>query len=734
MADAENVDTPLKLLVGNDETLLEELDALLLYGPLAWHMHVTVTDQRVQLLPSRRFERLAGAKGAMFKLSEIESVTWSRLQQQVSIKLEERTLRVTGSGASALYERLNSQLGTDDDAAKEKAEQNRFVAGERVLVEGNVDVVVRDPLWASGTVQLTTERVRFKPNAGMQRLVLSGRPVEMLLSDIVGLQITRSGSGLSLMWAVEDEESGQLELESAMELVRGVMPALTATLQAMGAEVLLPDTPPPSKVTKLQEPMTVTEGRFGDGAIARTGTIAIGTGGVWFSSDDFVASVAGTTAEGLPLRNIIRVQTDSTKPKKLVLHRRGDGDTLALESVRTTFRLPSLAVMLAEKPPIVGVRLDKHGRLDAKEVQNLARVNAAILPEGRSADTMMGAGAVRLTRQGQLIRGWLLVLRSGLMFLPLDGRAQDRAYFDGPLIDRSRSDTDSQGVLKFTVERQQEHFAVCGGQRTARELWHTMWSHLPDARSMADRYPYLKVLVGRIGHVRLKHRQTEFLSRRMVTTTLERNGIGMPVGRKLPDMVGPGLDVEVEMEANNIIYSFRTHLAEVDERDGDIWLTLGLASRVKRRDNRREAYRVSYDQQLRLRRLAHHGAEPDKELIRGTLADISWTGAAILLQQERPIGTLLRTELTFGGSTEDYILEVIYSKKMPRDKGTLHGCRFLDLSAGQQDRIQSAVLRQQMLEVASRNQRSGADKVRQVDEYDSEDTETEKMPHSSRRR
>ena len=191
------------------------------------------------------------------------------------------------------------------------------------------------------------------------------------------------------------------------------------------------------------------------------------------------------------------------------------------------------------------------------------------------------------------------------------------------------------------------------------------------------------------------------------------------------------------MEASNIVYSFRTHIAEVDERDGEIWITLGLASKVKRRDNRRQAYRVAYEQELELRRLAHHGAAPDKGLIRGTLADLSWTGAAVLLSEPRPIGTLLQTELTFAGTVSSYTLEVVYNKKATRDQGTLHGCRFLDLSSGQQDRIQSAVLRRQMLEVASRGQHvpigQSNDIVRQVDEYDSEDTETEKLPRRGRR-
>ena len=663
MADAEAADAPLKLSVASDETLLDELDALLLYGPLAWHVRITLTDQRVQMRPTRRLEKLAGAKGALFRLDEVQSVSWSRIRQQLSIKLSDRTLRVAGRGASTLFERLDQQLSPDEAAPAERVMRNTFLPGERVLVEGTVDTVVRDPFWATGTVQLTSQRVRFKPSRGMQRLVLSGRPVEVRLADIVGIRLTRNGTGIGLMWVVDDETTGRPELEAAMELVRGVMPALTAAMRAMGAEVMPPAAIPPADPTPLKAPLVVTKGRQGKGALARSGTIAIGAGGVWFASDDFVATVAGTSAEGLPIRDIVRARADASSTRKLVLERRGAGEGFVLESTHAAFRLPSLATLMAEHPPIHGLVLDSHGRLEADDLRNLARMNASILPEGRGNSALRGAGAVRVTRRGLLIRGWLLVLRSGLLFLPLDGRAQDRAYLDGPLIDRSRSGADDDGVLKVTVERREERFAICGGRRTAAELWHTMWSHLPDARSLANRYPYLEALVGRVGYVRLKHRQLEFLSRRMLTTTLERNGIGMRVGDGLPEMVGPGLDVEVEMGNEEVVYLFRTHVADVDERDGDTWLTLGLSTTVKRRDNRRRAFRVALDRESSFHRLAHHGADPDEEAIQGKVTDLSWTGAGVLLPVAHPAGSLLQTDLVLSG--EGSGATILYSSVAP---------------------------------------------------------------------
>ena len=735
MGDAPSADVPLQ--VAADETLLDDLDALLLYGPLAWHVRVTITNKRLQMRPTRRLERLAGAKAQLLNLDDIDSVSWSRIQQQVSIKLSDRTLRVTGRGADALHKRLKQLLAPEAAPSAEVLLHNPFLPGERVLVEGTIDAVVRDPLWARGTVQLTTQRVRFKPSRGMQRLVLSGRPVEVRLADIVGIRITRGGTGIALLWSIDDDTRKQPEFEAAMELVRGVMPALAAALRSMGAEVLNAAVTPPCDPKPLRAPLLVTPARLGSSALARTGTVAVGSGGVWFASDDFVATVAGTTAEGLPIRDIIRVSADALTTRKIVMERRGTGDNFVLESTGTSFRLGPLASLMATLPPLHGMVLDKHGRLADTDLHNLTRMNASILPEGRGNSALKGAGAVRVTRQGNLMRGWLLVLRSGLLFLPIDGRAQDRTYLDGPLIDRSRSGADDDGVLKVTVERREERFAICGGRRTATELWHTMWAHLPDARSLADRYPYLEALVGRIGYMRLKHCQLEFLSRRMLTTTLERNGIGVRVGKGLPTIVGPGLDVEVEMGNEEVVYLFRTHVAEVDERDADTWITLGLSSNVERRDNRRRAFRVAFDHELGVQRLAHHSAPPDEQIVKGQITNLSWTGAGLLFPEAQTPGTLLQTdlELQLNGQPTTYTLEVIFTRRLAAERGTLHGCRFLNLSAGQQDHIQSSVIRQQIREVAAREMRQAlggrtpptSDRVRQIDDYDSEESETEKI-------
>lgn len=736
MGDSPSADVPLQ--VAADETLLDDLGALLLYGPLAWHVRVTITDKRLQMRPTRRLERLAGAKSQLITLDDIDSVSWSRIQQQVSIKLSDRTLRIAGRGATALHKRLKELLDPDPDpnpTATKASAHSSFLPGERVWVEGTVDAVVRDPLWARGTVQLTSQRVRFEPSRGMQRLVLSGRPVEVRLADIVGIRITRGGTGIALLWCIEDETTQRIELEAAMELVRGVMPALVAAMRSMGAIVLGEAVEPPANLIPLQVPLMVSQARLGSGALARTGTIAIGIGGVWFTSDDFVATVAGTSAEGLAIQDIIRVHADAPVTRTVKLERRGGGDSLVLESTGASFRVEPLASLMATQPPVQGLVLDKHGRLTDADLRNLARMNASILPEGRGINALKGGAAVRITHRGNLVRGWLIVLSSGLLFLPIDGLAQDRVYLDGPLIDRSRSRADDNGVLNVTVERREERFAISGGRRTAAELWHTMWSHLPDARSLADRYPYLKALVGRIGYIRLKHRQVEILSRRMLTTTLERNGIGVRIGHGLPEMVGPGLDVEVEMGSEKTVYLFRTHIADVDERDGDTWVTLGLSTKVQCRDNRRRAFRVAFEQDLGVQRLAHHDATPDEQILSGKTANLSWTGLALLLPDEQPVGTLLQAKLDLTGEPLTHTLEVIYTKLLTAEKTVLHGCRLLNLSAGQQDHVQSLVIRQQMQEVASReirNDRGGrpvstTDRVRQIDDYDSEDTETEKI-------
>jgi c-di-GMP-binding flagellar brake protein YcgR len=343
--------------------------------------------------------------------------------------------------------------------------------------------------------------------------------------------------------------------------------------------------------------------------------------------------------------------------------------------------------------------LDRFGRLDTRDVQNLVRMNSAILPPGSATGEMRGVGAVRIGRHGRISRGWLLVLSSGALFLSLGGQVEDRCYLEGPLIDRSRSGVKDEGILHIVVERREERFAICGGQKTAATMWKALWNHLPDMQSMAARFPFLDAITGRVGYVRLSHRQLEILARRMVTTRLERDGIGFAVGDQAPDLLAPGLDVEVEMGNQEVVYCFRTHVARVDDPSNSNYVVIGLSSNVKRRDNRREAFRVALEEEVSVFRKQSHLAQHDGEAIPATIANLSWTGLSLLIDQTLPSGTLLAGLLELEGAADQYTFEVVHTRKLPGESRILHGCRILDLSAGQQDHIQSAVIRQQMREV-----------------------------------
>ncbi len=695
MDDAIQTDRPLE--IESDEAVIAELDAYLMRGLMAWHVRLTLTDRRAQFRPTHRLERLAGARGDAFYIDELREVEWSRVTQQLAITLENRTIRLSGGDAHVIYKHLNAIL--DPDAADEDAAPVNwaFLPGERLLHEGNIDVVVRDPLWASGEVQLTNRRIRFKPGRGVQRLLVSGKPVEINLEEIDGIRISRGGTGLDLLWHYEPEDGEQAALEIALEMVRGSSSALAAAFLAMGALKLSPGELPPLQPIPLTPPTLLKPGRYGSTTLARTGTLAIGKGGIWFTSDDLVATVAGTSAEGLRFADINRIDMDETNPCAATIHPRGDEASQRIETEQTSLNATTFALFMAKEPPTQGLLLDSQGRLDAKDIRNLVRMNSTILPEDRVSVGIAGAAAVRITRQKQVIRGWVIVLKSGLLFLPLGGRAEDRCYMDGPLIDRTRSNVNEDRILTVVVERREERFAICG-TNTADELWRSLWSNLPDVRSMADRYPYLDAIVGRVSHLRISHRQKEVLSRRMVGTVLERDGLGFQVGDWTPEVLTVGTNIEVEIAHQDLIYCFRTHIARIDQSETGDFMVIGLSTKVKRRDNRRQAFRVAMDQILSMYKMANHTSLPERNGLPASLTNVSWTGLAVLLDEAHPIGTLFTVQMAIDDRLVDFTMEIIHNQRLPGESRILHGCRFLDLSAGEEDYIQSALIRHQMRE------------------------------------
>jgi c-di-GMP-binding flagellar brake protein YcgR len=693
--DAIQTDRPLEIQA--DEAVIAELDAYLLRGLMAWHVRLTLTDRRAQFRPTHRLERLAGARGDGFYIDEMTEATWSRVTQQLTITLGERTIRLSGGEVHLIYKHLNAIL--DPDAIDDEVDSINwaFLPGERLLLQGTVDVVVRDPLWASGEIQLTNRRIRFKPGRGVQRLLVSGKPVEINLEELDGIRISRGGTGLDLLWHYEPEDGEEAVLEIALEMVRGSSSALAAAFLAMGSPKLLPGDSPPLEAVKLRPPMLLKPGRYGSTTLARTGTLAIGKGGIWFTSDDLVATVAGTSAEGLRFVEINRIEMDESNPCAATLHPRGGESSQRIETDQTALNTTTFALLMAKEPPTQGMMLDSQGRLDAKDVRNLVRMNSAILPEDRTPTGVLGAAAVRITRQKQIIRGWVIVLKSGLLFLPLGGRAEDRCYMDGPLIDRTRSNVNEDHILTIVVERREERFAICGTQ-AADELWRSLWSHLPDIRSMTDRYPYLDAIVGRISHLRLSHRQKEVLSRRMLGTVLERDGLGFQVGGWTPDILSVGTDIEIEMGNQEVVYCFRTHIARIDQNDDGDFMVIGLSTKVKRRDNRRQAFRVAMDQLLSMHKMASHTSRPNRSGLPASLTNVSWTGLAVLLEEAHPVGTLFTMQMDLEDRSVDFTMEIIHNQRLPGESRILHGCRFLNLSAGEEDHIQSALIRHQMRE------------------------------------
>ncbi|MBO84328.1 MAG: hypothetical protein CL927_03125 [Deltaproteobacteria bacterium] len=80
------------------------------------------------------------------------------------------------------------------------------------------------------------------------------------------------------------------------------------------------------------------------------------------------------------------------------------------------------------------------------------------------------------------------------------------------------------------------------------------------------------------------------------------------------------------------------------------------------------------------------------------LANVSWTGLAVLLEESYPVGTLFTLSLSLEDKPQDFTMEIIHLQKVSGDPRILHGCRFLDLSAGEEDHIQSTLIRHQMRE------------------------------------
>lgn len=659
-------------------------DGLFHRGPLAIHVAVTVEHDRVQVEPTSRLERLAGARPFDIPLDVLQDVEGSWLRG-MSLVTTERAYRFSGSGIKVVYEALKLRLGKGGSV-------QRLLPGEHELLEGSVERVA-SPVWIRSSLRLTNRRLLVSAQTGVQSLLPHERTIELPVEWIACFRLESDGQLHIFI------DGGPGRTRPPVVLSGGSSARVCAVLLAMGIEeggpVRPPDQRPPPRPPIVWGPVAI------EGAtVNRQGFAAVGPGGLGIVADDLVASVAGAELTSLDLEGLQSWRLDDTDQSVLELQHLAGPWTLRFQL--TTVDAHAFAQLVARTAPHGARLLDGQHHLAIEDVDELMATASGALPTGR---VQQGVGGVAVLYGETILdvrRGWLLLLTAGFLLVDLDETTA--SFLAGPLIDRTRTTIDAHGRLDMRVDRKPVSVLVVGGEEPARSLWSAFGGRAPEKSEVFAVFPYVGEMLGRLSCLRVARDRRELFSRRMVTTSLEPDGLAFRLPLPVPRRLEVAARVEVELGDDRTVYTFRTDVARIDPvASGEhAVVVLLLAREVERRDNRRQAFRVAIEGEATARKVSEHGGRARGARIAMETVNLSWTGVGLLSASEPPVGQLLRLVLPLEGDTGIYTVQVVQTHKVVGDPRVHIGCRFLDLSRGQQDWLQSVVIRQQMREVAAK--------------------------------
>ncbi len=657
-------------------------------GPFAWNVALTVRSGVVEVVPTNRLERLAGAQAFNIRLDAIEEMDRSWLRG-ITLRTASGQFRFSGAEMKLVYEAL--KLGTGLGGPSEI-----MLPDEVTLCEGAAELV-DSPLWVTGRVKLTTRRLVFLADTGFQSVLSHDRTTELPIEWIAAWELD---GDFHLRLSVDGGPGRQRQV---LVFAKGVSLSIAVVLGAMGI-VDGPEGPPLDRRKVPVPPAVHGVARLTLGGVPQSGHAAVGVGGVFAVTQDLLATVTGADFSSMGLDVIRSWSVPPELPGNLTLHH--GGGRWVLGFVDRSVDTAALAQVVASVPPAGRRLLDTRHQLSLDDVDELVVAGASAFPENARQRGIAGVSVVYGKSLSTARRGWLLLLSSG--FLVVDITETDASFMPAPFVDRGRTTVSDAGRLEMRVDRRPVAFWVVGGKSVARSLWDAFHVRRPERSDVFAAFPYVTEMLGSVQCLRVARDRQELFSRRMLQTTLEIDGLAFHLPLPVPPLIEPGVRVEVELGDTKTIYTFRTDIARVDIGDDRALVVLLLARTVERRENNRQAFRVAIELESTGRRMARHGGRPEGASLPIQTVDLSWTGVGLLIDPDLggdggvAEGQLLRLELELEGERTKQTVQVVQTHKVVGEPRVHVGCRFLNLTRGQQDWLQAAVIRQQMREVASK--------------------------------
>jgi len=162
------------------EAVLAEAECRSHKGPLAISGVATLTDHRLHFLPNL-LDRAAGASAWQMSVGAIERAELKGLDKILEIHAGVQTRKISGKGTGPLIGRLQDLIAEKDGLV---TAETLFEPGERIILQGDAELMVTKRVSTTGELVVTDRRVRFVPARRLETFIFKAELVEFRLTDI----------------------------------------------------------------------------------------------------------------------------------------------------------------------------------------------------------------------------------------------------------------------------------------------------------------------------------------------------------------------------------------------------------------------------------------------------------------------------------------------------------------------------------------------------------------------
>ncbi|MDP6933442.1 MAG: hypothetical protein QGG40_11030, partial [Myxococcota bacterium] len=208
------------IALAKGEVVLVTGRCMWLKGHMGFKGVLTLTDRRLHFSPTGKLDRLVNSDQVEIDLHDVDGVS-EAAEKTMCVESLGNSIRFRGKEALWVAERLKAawhEIKGEDSGSK-------FVAGERVLVQGTVDIHLPGSFGVAGTVTLTDRRVRVLPNKKVNNPDLDHRvSLDVSLDALTHAELEGGARRVQLDTVTQEVAfSGEAAVDAYVHLVvRGV--------------------------------------------------------------------------------------------------------------------------------------------------------------------------------------------------------------------------------------------------------------------------------------------------------------------------------------------------------------------------------------------------------------------------------------------------------------------------------------------------------------------------------